>query len=123
MITQNKKVIALFLPWSEAVVLRCSIEKVLLIFLAQFSGKHLPRTRLWYRCFRVNFAKFLRAAFLQNISGQLLLQVLLKSYGCHYPADNYMLKVNNRNIRTRCEIVNNKDTRTKPFEQVNADWV
>ena len=29
--------------------------------------------RLWYRCFPVNFVKFLRTTFLQNISGRLLL--------------------------------------------------
>ena len=55
-----------------------------------------------------------------------------------YPAGIYLLKVNNRNNRTRYEIwVNNKDTRTTPlayftpcstvsfvnFEQVNAGWV
>ena len=35
-----------------------------------------------------------------------------------YPAGIYLLKVNNRNSRTKCEIcskVNNKDTRTTPI--------
>ena len=32
---------------------------------------------LWYRCFPVNFEKFLRTSFLQNTSGRLLLLVLL----------------------------------------------
>ena len=52
----------------------------------------------------------------------------------HVPASNYMLKVNSRNTRTRCEICSKltlKDTRTTPiwrrvfivnFEQVNAGW-
>ena len=33
----------------------------------------LLKKRLWYRCFPVNFAKFLRTSFAQNTSGQLLL--------------------------------------------------
>ena len=41
---------------------------------AKFTGKHLClKTRLWYRCFPVNFAKFRRTHFLQNTSGWLLL--------------------------------------------------
>ena len=31
------------------------------------------KKRLWYRCFPVNFVKLLRAPFLQNTSGRLLL--------------------------------------------------
>ena len=33
----------------------------------------LQKKKLWYRCFPVNFAKFLRTPFLQNTSGRLLL--------------------------------------------------
>ena len=35
----------------------------------------------------------------------------------HFPAGNYIFKINNRNTRTRCEMfkVNNKDTRTTPL--------
>ena len=47
---------------------------------AEFTGKHLCQglyfnkvTGLWYRCFPVNFAKFLRTPFLQITSGRLLL--------------------------------------------------
>ena len=29
--------------------------------------------------------------------------VVVKLYDLNFPADNYMLKVNNRNTRTRCE--------------------
>ena len=60
---------------------RCSIKKGVLRNFAKFTGKHLcqslffnkvaslrPATlskkRLWYRCFLVNFAKFLRISFL-----------------------------------------------------------
>ena len=34
----------------------------------------LSKKRIWHRCFTVNFAKFLRTPFLQNTSGQLLLE-------------------------------------------------
>ena len=69
---------------------RCSVRKGVLRNFAKFTGKHLcqslffnkvsgsgPATlfkkRLWYMCFPVNFAKFLRAFFSQNTSGRLLL--------------------------------------------------
>ena len=35
----------------------------------------LLKKRLWHRCFPVNFVKFLRTPFLQNTSGQLLLNL------------------------------------------------
>ena len=35
----------------------------------------LFKKRLWHMCFPVDFAKFLRAPFLQDISGKLLLEV------------------------------------------------
>ena len=35
--------------------------------------KKFIKKRLWHRCFPVNFAKILRAPFLQNTSGRLLL--------------------------------------------------
>ena len=38
----------------------------------------LLKKRLWHRCFPVNFAKFLRTRFLQNTSGRLLLDFILK---------------------------------------------
>ena len=45
-------------------------EKIVLKNFAKFTGKHLYQNlffikkRLWYRCFPVNFAKFLRIPFL-----------------------------------------------------------
>ena len=68
---------------------RCSIEKCV---LKNFTGKHLcqsiffnkvtglrPATllirKLWHRYFPMNFVKFLRTRFLQNISERLLLQI------------------------------------------------
>ena len=33
----------------------------------------LLKKRLWYRCFPVNFPKFIRTSFLQNTPGRLLL--------------------------------------------------
>ena len=55
-----------------------SIKKGVRINLTKFTGRYLLlktylKKRLWCRCFSVNFMKFLRAPFLQNISGQLLL--------------------------------------------------
>ena len=35
----------------------------------------LLKKRLWYRCFPMNFVKFLRTTFLQNTSERLLLNV------------------------------------------------
>ena len=74
---------------------RCSVRKGVLRNFVQFTRKHLfqslifdkvagmrPATllkmRLWYRYFPVNFAKFLRAPFLQNTSGRLLLKTARK---------------------------------------------
>ena len=70
---------------------RCSVKKGVLRNFAEFPGKHLcqrlfankvesarPETlskkSLQYRCFPVNFAKFLRTAFLQNTFTRLLLR-------------------------------------------------
>ena len=70
---------------------RCSLKKGVLGNFTKFTGKHLyqshffnkvaslrPATllkkRLWHRCFPMNFAKFLKTPFLQNISRRLLLQ-------------------------------------------------
>ena len=69
---------------------RCSVRKGIISNFEKFTVKRLcqslffnkvadlrPATllkkRLWYTCFPVNFAKFLRTTFLQNASGQLLL--------------------------------------------------
>ena len=69
--------------------MRCSVKKGVLRNLVKFTGNTCARDsflirlqarpttlfkkRLWYRCFPVNFAKFLRTTFLQNTSGRLLL--------------------------------------------------
>ena len=68
---------------------RCPVNKGVLGNFTKFIWKHLrqrlffkkiaglrPVTllkRLWHWCFPVNFTKFLRAPFLQNTSGRLLL--------------------------------------------------
>ena len=60
---------------------RCSLRKCILRNFSTFTGEHLCQNlfcnfikkRLWHRCFLVNFAKFLRTYFFQNISGRLLL--------------------------------------------------
>ena len=71
-------------------ILFCSLRKRVLRNFAKFTGKSLCQSlflnkvaglrpaillkkSLWHRCFPVNFAKFLRTPFLQNISGRLLL--------------------------------------------------
>ena len=76
------------------------INLLLYIYIYIFSGKHLcqslffnkegPATllkkRLWYRCFPVNFTKFLRT-FLQNTSGRLLLIYARHTWiysACHF---------------------------------------
>ena len=41
----------------------------------------LLKKRFWHRWFPVNFAKFLRTTFLQNIAGPLLLSVDLRIFG------------------------------------------
>ena len=65
---------------------RCSVRKGVLRNFTKFAGKHLCQSLfcnkvaclrpafllkkgLWYRCFPVNFAKFLRTPFLQKTSG------------------------------------------------------
>ena len=65
---------------------RWSVKKGVPRIFAKFTGKHLCQSlffnkvadlrsatllkkSLWYRCFPVNFAKFLRTPFLQNTSG------------------------------------------------------
>ena len=69
-------------------------KKGVLKNFAKFTGKHqsqnlffnkvtgvmpkaLLKKRLWHRCFPVNFSKFLRAPFLHNTSGRLLLDKCL----------------------------------------------
>ena len=65
---------------------RCSIKKGVPRNFTKFTGRHLCqglikllasrratlfKKRLWHRCFPVNFVKFLRRSFLQNISRRL----------------------------------------------------
>ena len=62
---------------------RCSVkEGVLRKVFAKCTGKHLCQRlyfnkvrglRLWHKCLPLNFAKFLRTAFLQNTYGRLIL--------------------------------------------------
>ena len=76
----------------EPVIRRCSVKKVFLDISQKFIGKRLYQSlffnkvaglkptallikSLWHRCFPVNFAKFLRAAFLTNHPRWLLLNL------------------------------------------------
>ena len=78
-----------------AVTQRCSIKMVFLEIsqnlqentcarvsffnkVAGFRPATLLKKRPWHKCFPVNVAKFLRAAFLQNTSRRLLLHFSLK---------------------------------------------
>ena len=63
---------------SETFVRRCSVKKVFLEILQNLQENNCARdfflkNILWYRCFPVNFAKYLRTSFWQNSSGWLLL--------------------------------------------------
>ena len=51
----------------------------------------------------------------KGYNGALQINRSIKTKDYSIPAVIYLLKVNNRNTRRRCEIVNNKDTRTKPM--------
>ena len=71
----------------EEVAERCSVKKVFLetlqnlqentcariSFLIKFRPATLLKKRLWHRCFRLNFAKFLRTPFLTEYLWSLLL--------------------------------------------------
>ena len=86
----------------------CSVKKGVLRNFAKFTGPAtLLKKRLWYRCFPVNFAKFLRTAFSQNTSGRLLLKrgnLLFGDEKTNISPDIYLFKVINWNSRTICGI-------------------
>ena len=70
----------------EVVAQRYSVKKVFLEMSKNSQENTCARVsfliiRLWHRCFPVIFAKFLRAPFLQNTSGRLLLPMALPFYG------------------------------------------
>ena len=105
-----------FIHWNEfdylqfQIIIRsshqgCSMEKDVLRNFTKFTAKHLcqslflnkfaglmPATlwkkSLWYKCFPVNFVKFLRTSFLQNTSRRLLLyyQNIYKKMGKSCPS-------------------------------------
>ena len=60
-------------------------KKGVLRNFAIFTGKHrcnFIKKRLYHRCFPVNFAKFLRTPFLQNMFGKRLLDYLVNHPLC-----------------------------------------
>ena len=69
-------------PNAEAVVLTCSAKTV--------RPATLLIKRLWRRCFRVNFEKFLRAPFFIGHLRRLLL-LMLWNQACLAPLQNLML--------------------------------
>ena len=67
-------------PFNKSSHRRCSVRKDVLRNLDKFTRKHLYQSLFFNKvaglrpaCFPVNFAKFLRTAFLQNTSRRLLL--------------------------------------------------
>ena len=86
--------LTIFTKSSEAVARRCSVKEVLLeisqnsqensctkvSFLIKLQPSTLLKKRLWDRCFPVNFAKFLRAAFLTEYLWWLLPNIPLKMF-------------------------------------------
>ena len=51
----------------------------------------LLKKKLWYRCFPANFGKFLRAPFLQNASGRLILYNILSCLEVDFvPNENFI---------------------------------
>ena len=86
--------LTIFTKSSEAVARRCSVKEVLLeisqnsqensctkvSFLIKLQASTLLKKRLWDRCFPVNFAKFLRAAFLTEYLWWLLPNIPLKMF-------------------------------------------
>ena len=71
----EKKSAFLFNP-AEAIVQKCSVQKVFLE-ISQNSHATLLEKKLWRRCFPVNFMKFLRTPFLTEHL-QWLLMILNK---------------------------------------------
>ena len=63
----------------EAFAQRCSVKKVFFRNFVKFTGRHLCQSfffeSLWYRCFPVNFTRFLRTPFFKEHLRRLLLSV------------------------------------------------
>ena len=101
---------------TETVAQTCSLKKGVLRNFVKFTWKYLcqslffnkvtglrPTTlfkrRPWHRCFSVNFVKFLRIAFLQNIYERLLLHrkivhsMLLKYIWKNIAQENYLCNI------------------------------
>ena len=70
------------------------------LFFSKVAGLRsatLLKRRLWHRCFPVNFAKFLRTAFLQNTSERLLLCIIIICF----PAEEHINFENNISFLSR----------------------
>ena len=86
---------------------RCSTKKSILRNFTKFTGKHLfwsvLKKRLWRRCFRVNFAKFLRTLFCRTR------KLLCSKYFPHFLAcwlntESYFLRIQSEcwKMREKC---------------------
>ena len=101
---------------TKAVVRRCPVKEGVLRNFAKVTRKYLCQSlffdkvtglksatflkkTLWHKCFSVNFVKFLRASFLQNTSGRLLLHrkivtsMLSKFVSDNIAQDNYLCNI------------------------------
>ena len=75
-----------------------------------FLGMKIPGEKIFINPFCHKHPKIINESLfvLKVIRISLVLVILFK----HYPAGNYMFKVNNRNTRTRCEICSKLTTET-----------
>ena len=80
----------------EAVVWRCSVEKVFL----EIRPATLLKKRLWHMCFPVNFAKFLRTLFFTEHLQWLLLNRLPMKSSKFASKNKFYLKITQQNNLT-----------------------
>ena len=84
-----------------------------LFFIKVASPRPLLKRTLWHKCFRVNFAKFLRTLFLQNTFGRLLLQIL--AVRNHLKIFSFKVRNINTPLRKKFPRVNNAPNMTQTY--------
>ena len=91
---------------------RCSVKKGIVKNFSKFTGKHLCQSfrpaallkkRFWHWCFPLNFAKHLRAPFLQNAFRRLLLDVYKPTITYYYHCTSAFTKVFQSNFCEPCK--------------------
>ena len=102
---------------SEAVVQRCSVKKMFL---------EIPQNSQENTCARVSFLIKLQAEAqvfscefceISKITFFDRTPLMSASHSSSYPADIYLLKVNNRSTRTRCEVCSELTIKTAEQQQ------